>query len=226
MVTRGNGSSGSTIESVAKGNGAVPLAEASSISIPDADDIARLWIDTGLDDPLTTEHFHDVPIGRPKDFFRMVPDQAYRRRTEIVAVKSENVIGEQFFLIDPAMRGRMAEAQPCVLAITVDRYGAPRVWPLKFPRDGEKDNGAWSSLREIAKIGKIYWVKAVWQGRSFVERRADEGYAPDPDWNRLPSFEELIRLAFGEHGIIRNETHPVFRDLFGKPKLPDGDDDL
>ena len=63
----------------------------------DATDIASLWIDTGLGDPLTKEQHHHIPIGRPKDFFRTHPESAYRARGEIYVHKSENVIGEQFF---------------------------------------------------------------------------------------------------------------------------------
>jgi hypothetical protein len=157
---------------------------------PDAYDLNRLWIDEHLSDPLTTEVIHDVPVGPPKDFFRTVPDPTYRRRTEIVILRSENVVGEQYFIVDQAMRGRIDEARPCILVVTVDRAGAPRIWPLKLPNDGERDNPAWTSARAIAKSGMEYWVKKTWRGRAYVERRADIGYAPEPDFTRLKPFDE------------------------------------
>jgi hypothetical protein len=192
----------------------------------DTFDIEQLWIDDGLKDPLATEHFHDIPIGRPRDFFRTVRDPSFRHEAEIVSIKSENVVGEQFYLVGPTVRGLIEEARPCIIIVTVDRTWSPRLWPLKRPRPGERDNAAWISSRAIARSGLDYWVKALWQGRSFVERRAEAGYAPDPDFSKLPPLNALIRLAFGDNGIIQDETHPVYRDLFGKAQLPGGDDPL
>jgi hypothetical protein len=44
----------------------------------------------------------------------------------------------------------------------------------------------------------------------------------------LPPFGELVRLAFGDKGIIRDREHPIVKDLFGDaPNKPErGDDDL
>jgi hypothetical protein len=53
------------------------------------------------------------------------------------------------------------------------------------------------------------------------------GYAPDPDWSKLPPFNDLVKLAFGEHGVIHDTSHPVYRELFGMPAQAgdtDGDD--
>jgi hypothetical protein len=191
--------------------------------IADAADIASLWVGTDVGDPLTTEHVNFVPIGRPKDFFRTHPDLGYRRRCEIYVHKSENIIGTEYYLIGPAMRGRIEEARPCVIVTVVDRLGMPRLWPLIEPRAGEQDNPAWVSSRRIAREGLSAWVRAVWKERIFISRIADDGYAPTPEFNRLQPFEDLVRLAFGEHGIVRDENHPVYRDLFGK--AGPGDDD-
>jgi hypothetical protein len=69
------------------------------------------------------------------------------------------------------------------------------------------------------------WVKLVWTGVSYWTRDALQGYAPDPDWSKLPPFDELAKLAFGENGIIRDANHPVVRELMGAPPAkPDHDD--
>jgi hypothetical protein len=194
----------------------------------DVSDFASLWQDPGLGDGITTNGFHAVPVGKPKDFFRTHPDQAYRRRTEIYVHKPEGAIDEQTYIVAPAMQGRIAEAQPCTLVTVMYRDGSVRIWPVKLPRDGEKDNDAWASARAAAKAGLERWTKIVWQRRSYVTRDALAGYAPDPDWSKLPTFDQLAALAFGEHGVVRDTSHPIYRELFGMPteKAPDDDDDL
>ena len=49
--------------------------------------------------------------------------------------------------------------------------------------------------------------------------QTNSGYAPDPDYSKLPPFDELVRLAFGEHGVIRDRNHPIYRELFGAPPI-------
>lgn len=196
----------------------------------DAQDFDELWVDPGLGDGIATTNFHSVPVDKPKTFFRTHPDPAYRRRTEIYTHKVEGVIGEQHFIIAPSMRGLIDEARPCTLVAVVYRDGSPRLWPIKFPKDGEHDNEAWASARSAAKDAMEKWLRIVWVNRSYQTRAAVAGYAPDPDWSRLPSWNELVKSGFGEHGIIRDKSHPVYRELIGdKPKKPsssdlDGDD--
>ena len=95
---------------------------------------------------------------------------------------------------------------------------------LLTPREGEKDNTAWSSARSAARTGIDKWVKLVWAGRSFLTRDALSGYAPDPDWKKLPAFNELVKAAFGSHGVIQDTTHPIYRELMGAPTTINDDD--
>ena len=91
------------------------------------------------------------------------------------------------------------------------RHPASR--PVKFPKEGEKDNRAWISARAAAREGMEGWIKLVWSGGSYLTRKAQPGYAPVPDFSKLPPFDELVLLAFGEHGIIKDKTHPIWREL-------------
>jgi hypothetical protein len=192
----------------------------------DALDMAELWLDPALSDGLVDVRFHEVPVGKPKDFFRVNPDPAYRRLTEIYVHKVEGQIDEQHFIIAGPMRGRIAEARLCTLVTAIYRDGSPRLWPLKLPKQGERNNGAWSSARKAARNAMDKWVKLNWNGRAYLTREALPGYAPDPDYTKLSLYDELVRLGFGEHGIIRDENHPIVRESFGAPpKKPDDDDD-
>jgi hypothetical protein len=204
-----------------------PKLEVVANVVSDADDLSELWTDPGLGDGITSTSFHTVAIGKPKDFFRTHPDKDYRRRTEIYTHKPEGAIDEQFFIIAPSMRGKIQEARPCTLVCVIYRDGTPRLWPIAFPRNGERDIDAWKSARSAARAGIDRWVKLLWQRRAYTTRDALKGYAPDPSWDKLPPFNELVRQAFGEHGVIRDETHTTYRDLLGAPpstKAEDHDD--
>jgi hypothetical protein len=76
-----------------------------------------------------------------------------------------------------------------------------------------------------ARAAMDKWTKLVWMRRGYQTRDAQAGYAPEPDWSKLPSFDELIRLAFGQNGVINNKDHPIARDLFGAPQRPGKQDD-
>jgi hypothetical protein len=194
--------------------------------ISDAEDLNELWIDPKLGDGITSTSYHSVAVGRPKDFFRTHPSADYRRRTEIYTHKPEGAIDEQHFILAASMRGRIIEARPCTLVCVIYRDGSPRLWPISLPRDGDRDNDAWRSARSAAKAGIDRWVKLLWVRRAYTTREALAGYAPDPDWTKLPPFNELVQTAFGEHGIIRDTTHPIYRELLGAPKADaavDGD---
>jgi hypothetical protein len=192
----------------------------------DALDINSLWLDPALGDGLVDVHYHHTPVGKPKDFFRVNPDPAYRRLTEIYTHKVEGQIEETNYIVAKPMQGVLEEARRCTLVTVIYRDGSPRLWPLKLPKEGERDNEAWISARLAAKTAMKIWTKLVWVKRAYQTRDALAGYAPEPDWTKLPPFDALVRLAFGEHGIIRDKDNRIVLDLFGAPsKQTDNDDD-
>ena len=78
----------------------------------------------------------------------------------------------------------------------------------------------------MARTAINKWVKPVWAGRSYLTRDALPGYAPDPDWKRLPPFNELVRVGLGPYGVIRDTEHPIYRELMGEPATVNGNDDI
>ena len=185
----------------------------------DADDIEALLMDPALGDGITNVNYHSVPVGKPKSFFRAVKDASYRRQTWIYTHKTEDKIEEVNYIVAEPMRDYIDGARPCTLVTVVYRNGSPRIWPIKQPKEGEKDNAAWTSARAAVKVGLEHWVRLVWCGSSYITREAPDGYAPDPDFSKLPSFSELLALAFSDALIIRDKNHAIYCDLFGtKPK--------
>jgi len=190
----------------------------------DALDLSDLWLDPGLGDGITETVRHSIPLGKPRDYFRMHPDPAYRRLVEIYKHKTEDAIEEEYFVFAGGMKGMLEEAAPYTVAVCIYRDGSPRIWPLRLPREGERDNDAWTSARAAAKASLTKWVKLLWEGRSYTTRESKPGYAPDPAWEKLPPFEELMIKAFGEKNIIRDSSHSMYRNLIGdKPMGGHGD---
>src|SRR5262249_22396985 len=113
----------------------------------DAKDLDELWLDPGLGDGIVDVSYHTVPASKPPDFTRTHPDPGYRRRAEIYTHKPEGAIDEQHYIVGPEMQGRIPEARPCTLVTVIYRDGSPRLWPVKFPKDGERDNDAWTTAR-------------------------------------------------------------------------------
>ena len=162
----------------------------------DALDIEGLWLDPALGDGLTDTNWHTIPVDKPKDFFRVHPDPDYRRRTEIYAHKTEGQIETTYYILGPEMRGRLQEARPCVLVTCIYRDGSPRLWPIMFPREGEKDNTAWSSARSAARTAIDKWAKLVWAGRSYLTRDA-------AGIRTRPGLEEIAGVQQASESRIR-----------------------
>lgn len=192
-----------------------PITEAP----PDALDISSLWTDTGLSDALATTALHVIPVDKPKNYFRVHTNPAYRRRTEILIRKIEGQIETEYYIVAPAMHGRVPGARPCILVTCIYRDGTLRLWPVPLPRDGERDNRVWVSQRSIARVAIDRWVMLVWSGGVFTSRDAQPGYAPDPDWSKVPAYDDLTRAGFGPHGVIQNDNHAVYRDVIGAAPL-------
>ena len=66
----------------------------------DATDISCLWLDPSLGNGLTETAYLSVPVGKPKDFFRVCPHETHIRRTEVYTHKVEGVIGPDSELVD------------------------------------------------------------------------------------------------------------------------------
>ena len=209
-------------EKAAPTNGATPPPATAA----DAD-INALWIDPGVGDPLAAVHLSQIPTGKPKDYFRTCTLLGYRQKTVHLAFEPENAVEKDYHLVAGPMRDALLHhARPCVLVVVVDRIGAPRIWPLDLPRDGESDYQSWQTFREAAKQGEREWVRLVWEGKKHTIRVAEEGYAPEPDFSKLPPFSELIRLAYGKDKIIQDREHAVYRALFGIAANKPIDDDV
>ena len=54
-----------------------------SRKVKDASDFNDLWMPADLGDGIVDVKRTSLTVGKPKDFFRVHPDKAFRRRTEV-----------------------------------------------------------------------------------------------------------------------------------------------
>lgn len=181
----------------------------------DLSSIDRLFRPSPMGNLLTTTSYNSIVVGKPRDFFRVIKDEKYHAHVELYCHTTEGTSDKTFYIVAPEMDGRIGEARPYYLITCVDRVGTPRLWPLRLQKDGENENEAWTSARRAAKLATDKWLRIRWERRSYVTVEASENYAPDPDITSLPSLSELVALGFGPHGVISDENHSVYRELYG-----------
>jgi hypothetical protein len=193
----------------------------------DAVDIAACFNDSlAAEDALTAVELFLIPLGRPKNkFIRVHP--TLTRYVNLYCYKPEGEFGEELYLIAKPMASYMADyARPSILVPYVDRDGNPGLWPLKRPKidDGERPVPAWVSAIQAAKRCREVWGKVEWRNRAFEVKVAHEKYASDPDWSKLPDFDKMIAIAFGDARIIKDKQHRVYCDqIAGLPPTDDFD---
>ena len=77
-------------DSAAKQSGEVAEPET---GVSETDDIEALWEDDELGDPLTTTRIHQIPIGKPKDFFSDVQIVNIARRPGCMCTAPRTLLG-------------------------------------------------------------------------------------------------------------------------------------
>ena len=182
----------------------------------DALDIEALWLDPALGDGLVDASWHSIPVGKPRDFFRVHPDPSFRRQAQSTPTRSKARSTRRItFWVRRCAAGWRRRGM-CFRYLHLSRRLAAAL-AGDIAAQAQKDNTAWSTARAAARVAIDKWVRLVWSKRSYLTRDALPGYAPDPDWGKLPAFNELVKAAFGPHGIIQDTTHPIYRELMGAP---------
>ncbi len=187
----------------------VSMPEAAQIGQPngspvntafDPFDLARLRVSqdfiaqAGVKKLLTT-----VPVRKPSRewFVRTHPDQEYHFQTFVIELKEDSEV----YLVDRTLWPELASEStfsPKVLITTANRQGVITLWPIRLPgSDGRLDDWNRSAL-EAAKLASQKWIR-IQANRSLGSYEVFEasGNWDAPDWN-VPSFQELLRIAFKE----------------------------
>jgi hypothetical protein len=185
----------------------------------DLAEIENLWTDPLRGDGITTQGILNIPVGKPPraDFIRAHPGDTHRRNSVCVVVKAKDGYDDTHYLVTPELATKLElDGKPFVLTTLVDREGRLRIWPIRLPAEDERENPWWESGRKAVRRAMETWVRVIPSRGANATIEAEPGYAPDPDWSKVKPFNELVKIAFGEFGIIRDMDHPIVRELYGR----------
>jgi hypothetical protein len=187
-------------------------------------DIENLWISPMHGDGITSPGVLRIPVGKPDkyNFVRAHRGADYRRHAVMIPIKEREGFDETFYLVSPPLARELElDGRPYVLSLLVDRVGNLRIWPIRLAAENEKDNAWWETGRAAVRRALDAWVRVIPGKTGYHTIDANEGFAPEPAWDKVKSFNELIQIAFAPQGIIKDLDHPVVRDLFGKAQRGD-----
>jgi hypothetical protein len=107
------------------------------------------------------------------------------------------------------------EGVPVTIFTCINRQGVVFLWPVRLPDADGKTNSWWTSARDAAERAMTQWlrVKAV-KALGGYEQTVAENMTAEPEWPDLP-FMNLLEIAFGKDGIIRDVDHIAIRRLRG-----------
>lgn len=158
-----------------------------------------------------------VPVRRPSKewFVRCHPDAMYRLETCVIEMKEDS----ETYLIDPSLWPSLSGEStfgPRLLVTAQNKQGVLFLWPVKMPRpDGRQDRWNQSALEAIGLASKT-WVRfQANMSLGAYEVFQATGELADADWSTVPSFSDLLRIAFKDR-FVTTADHPILRRLRGE----------
>jgi hypothetical protein len=190
--------------------------QAGGAQAADPFDPAKLRIDTTTDEALGVERpIVQVRVMRPGNqmFFRVHPGPEMRLDTRVIMLEAER----ETYLVTPAIATQIpGETRPVRLLTCIPRIGGGVfLWPLKLPRDDRRENNWNDSARKAAELGEKKWTRMQSNMTLGAYDITTSDHYPDPVWPKV-TLGELLRVAFGDKGLVNQEDHPVIRQLRGR----------
>ncbi len=192
------------------------VAAEPNICAPDPFDPASLAIKgnpaeaTGAKKALVT-----VPVRKPnrQEFFRIHPDESYALQMAVLELKSER---ETYAVTPEIAMALPGETRVVALTTTINRQGNLFLWPVPLPSDDRRQLAWHTSAREAAALARTGWVRMVANmSGGYYDVWEAEGVIADPQWPEH-TFQQLLKIAFGNGRLIDREDHPVLKQLLGK----------
>jgi len=165
--------------------------------------------DLGVERPLLI-----VPVRKPnpQDFFRLHPDPEYRLVARVLELKAERETYLTTNAVWPLIPG---ETRLVCLVTYQSRHGGIGLWPLKMTEDGERENNWNISARKASELAVDTWVRMKSNMHTGAYDIVTAPKIPAPSWPDI-SFQEIVRVAFGDGKLINQTDHPVLKQLMGE----------
>lgn len=156
-----------------------------------------------------------IAVGRPSDeeFIRVHPDD------EFTMVNNVLDYGRSTYIVAPSMLNECGtKVRTAVLVTYFGEYSGVGIWPIKRPKgDGTGFGSSWSqSAMELVARARTSWVRLESnQAASRYDCVAALSDRGEPRWPNM-TFRDVLKLAFGDGGVIDHRDHPVLKALRGE----------
>ena len=156
-----------------------------------------------------------VPVRKPnkQEFFRTHSDEDFSVQMAILDLKTENEI----YAVTPDVAFSIpGETRVVRLTTSITRQGNVFLWPIVMPSPDGREMAWHSSAREAAERSRNFWVRMVANmGGGYYDIWEAEGSIAEPQWPDH-TFQQLLKVAFGNGRLIDREDHPVLQQLLGR----------
>jgi hypothetical protein len=179
------------------------------------DDLDSLKVDQSfIDTGGVKKLLRQVPVRKPKttDWFRVHPDPAYRQTMSLVEKKDESKV----FIVTRKMAIELA-GEPTLHNYEVFTAINTRATPFLFAVRLMTPDGKWNSWHrsqhDAAMLAIDEWLRMTSnKDIGGYDLKISPSRRANPDWSVLPSFSELLRIAFRDFKI-ETADHPYIRRL-------------
>jgi len=165
----------------------------------------------------STKLLTTIKVGKPhkQDFFRIHPDPAYRADLGILEVKEDR--DRAFYIVTPAMMSDLeGEFFIATVFVGINRQGNPFVWPVRLPGSDGRQNEWHRTALIAAEKAMQCWVRVTANmSAGYNDIFLAKGDLGEPEWPDL-AYNEVLRIAFRNEGIIDSPDHPVVKNLRGQ----------
>ena len=156
-----------------------------------------------------------VPVRKPnrQEFIRTHKDASYAVQMAILELKTER----ETYAVTPEVALSMpGETRVVRLTTTITRQGNVFLWPVLLPLADGREMAWHSSAREAAERAQTVWVRMMANmGGGYYDIWEASGSVAEPQWPEH-SFQQLLKVAFGNGRLIDREDHPVLQQLMGR----------
>jgi hypothetical protein len=182
---------------------------------PDPFDPARLRIDPTTQLTAAEKVLVKIPVRKPnrQEFFRSRLGTEHQLTCAVIELKDLR----ETYLVVPEIQHLVAhETRLVTIHVCTNVGGGVFLWPVPAPTADGRKNTWHETAREAADMSKTSWVRMdsdMAAGMYNIYKATAQ--MAEPAFPNAP-LRDLLRLGFGDEGLIDNYGHPVLKRLRGE----------